>query len=162
MREPRPGEPGEPRDLYVSDRLGRAHERTRVARLHLHEDVAAGVTADEVDLAPAGPRVARDRAQAAACELALGDALPRRPEGLPTVHDRGTAGTCVQAGAVTAGRARSGARAPRYTPMTMRAAPAMNCGETASPAKRMPIVTVTTGKRREAYDVADAVHRWRT
>jgi len=110
---PREGKRPKSRQLAAIDRFGRADERAAASGLHLDEHMAAVIACNEVELAVARPRVARDNPDAAGLELTrdrrfaevteepalighdpdVGPGLPRR-RGLP---DAATVGTEIRA-----------------------------------------------------------------
>ena len=70
LGRPRERQTMDARELARVDRLGRAHERSAPAGLHLDEDVAAAVAADEIELAIPGAGVAGDDPHAGTLERA--------------------------------------------------------------------------------------------
>ena len=70
LARPRERESVDARELPRIDRFGRAHERSAPAGLHLDEDVAAAIAADEIELAIPGAGVAGDDPHARALERA--------------------------------------------------------------------------------------------
>lgn len=73
--EPARAKTREPAQLSTVDGFRGRDERAGAPRLDLDEDVAAAVSADEIDLAEPRPHVARNDAKPSPRELGLGGAL---------------------------------------------------------------------------------------